>query len=200
MKDNYQSVIKIFQKNHGVMKSSQAFAHGIQPRILYQMRDSGLLIQEGHGLYRLANEQVWSDPDLAVVALLIPKGVICLISALYFHQITTQIPHEVYVALPRNSEKPRIQYPPTRFFWISPAPFQAGVENHKIDNVDIRVYSVAKTIADCFKFRNRIGMEVALEALREGLQQRKCTPHEIQSFARVNRVERVMLPYLEALA
>ena len=200
MKDNFQSVIKIFQKNNGVMKSSQLFKLGVQPRILYAMRDKGLVVQEGRGLYRLANEQVWSDPDLAVVSLLIPKGVICLISALYFHQITTQIPHEVYVALPKDSEKPRIKYPPTRFFWISPAPFKAGIEKHKVDNVEIRVYSVAKTIADCFKFRNSIGMEVALEALRDGLRQKKATLNEIQRFARVDRVERIMQPYLEALA
>ena len=200
MKNDFQSALKIFQKKHGVMKSSQAFEEGIQPRTLYQMRDSGLLVQEGHGLYRLANEQVWSDPDLAIVSLLIPKGVICLISALYFHQLTTQIPHEVYVALPKDSEKPRIKYPPTRFFWVSPEPFKAGIEKHSLDNVEVKVYSVAKTIADCFKFRNKIGMEVALEALREGLRQKKCTPNEILRFARVNRVERVLLPYLEALA
>ena len=200
MNGNFKSVIKILQKNNGVMKSSQLFKLGVQPRILYAMRDNGLVVQEGRGLYRLADEQVWSDPDLAVVSLLIPKGVICLISALYFHQITTQIPHEVYVALPKDSEKPRIKYPPTRFFWISPVPFKAGIEKHKVDNVDIRVYSVAKTIADCFKFRNSIGMDVALEALQEGLRQKKATPHEIQRFARVDRVERVMQPYLEALA
>lgn len=200
MSDNFQNVIKIFQKNHGVMKSSQLFKLGVQPRILYAMRDNGLVVQEARGLYRLASEQVWSDPDLAIVSLLIPKGVICLISALYFHQLTTQIPHEVYIALPKDSEKPRIKYPPTRFFWISPEPFNAGIENHKVDSVDIRVYSVPKTIADCFKFRNSIGMDVALEALREGLRQKRATPHEIQRFARVDRVARVMQPYLEALA
>lgn len=200
MKDDVRSALKIFQKKHGVLRSSQAFEEGIPPRTLYQMRDSGLLVQEGRGLYRLANEQVWSDPDLAIVSLLIPKGVVCLISALYFHQLTTQIPHEVYVALPKDSEKPRLKYPPTRFFWISPEPFKAGIEKHLLDNVEIKVYSVAKTIADCFKFRNKIGMEVALEALREGLRQKKCTPNEILRFARVNRVERVVLPYLEALA
>lgn len=200
MNNDFQSALKIFQKKHGVMRSSQAFEEGIQPRTLYQMRDSGLLVQEGRGLYRLANEQIWSDPDLAIVSLLIPKGVICLISALYFHQLTTQIPHEVYIALPKDSEKPRLKYPPTRFFWISPEPFKAGMEKHSLDNVEVKVYNVAKTITDCFKFRNKVGMDVALEALREGLRQKKCTPNEILRFARVNRVERVMLPYLEALA
>ena len=198
MQPSIEEALRIFEKKK-VMRSTEIFARGIQPRTLYQMRDDGLVIQEGRGLYRLDGEQTWSDPDLAVVALRIPKGVICLISALYFHQLTTQIPHEVYVALPRDSEKPRIQYPPTRFFWISPEPFKAGIEKHKIDNVDVSVYGVAKTIADCFKFRNKTGMDVALEALREGLRQKRCTPDEILRFARIDRVERIMLPYLEAL-
>lgn len=194
-----KSALRVFEKNK-VMRSAQIFAQGIQPRTLYQMRDDGLLVQEGRGLYRLANEQIWSDPDLALVSLHIPKGVICLISALYFHQVTTQIPHEVYVALPKDSEKPRIQHPPTRFFWISPEPFKAGIEKHTMDNVDVKVYGVAKTIADCFKFRNKIGMDVALEALQEGLRQKRCVPEQILRFARIDRVERIMLPYLEALA
>jgi predicted transcriptional regulator of viral defense system len=194
-----EKALQVFKKNK-VMRSAEIFAEGIQPRTLYQMRDGGLIIQEGRGLYRLADEQIWSDPDLAVVSLRIPKGVVCLISALYFHQITTQIPHEVYIALPKDSEKPRIQYPPTRFFWISPKPFKAGIEKHRIDNVDVKVYNIAKTIADCFKFRNKIGMDVALEALQEGLRRKLCTPAEILQFARIDRVERIMLPYLEALA
>jgi predicted transcriptional regulator of viral defense system len=198
MKAEIKSALQVFEKNK-VMRSAQIFELGIQPRTLYQMRDEGLLIQEGRGLYRLANEQIWSDPDLAVVSLRIPKGVICLISALYFHRLTTQIPHEVYVALLKDSEKPRIQYPPIRFFWVSPEPFKVGIEKHTIDNMEVKVYSVAKTIADCFKFRNKTGMDVALEALREGLSQKRCTPEQILRFARINRVERIMLPYMEAL-
>lgn len=198
MKSAIKLALQVFEKNK-VMRSAEIFEQGIQPRTLYQMRDEGLLIQEGRGLYRLANEQIWSDPDLVVVSLRIPKGVVCLISALYFHRLTTQIPHEVYVALPKNSEKPRIQYPPVRFFWVSPEPFKAGIEKHIIDNVEVKVYSAAKTIADCFKFRNKIGMDVALEALREGMSQKRCTPEQILRFARINRAERIMLPYVEAL-
>jgi len=199
MQKHIQAALKVFQNHKGVMRSSQAFDQGIQPRTLYQMRDSGLLIQEGRGLYRLAGVQVWSDPDLAIISLRIPRGVICLISALYFHHLTTQIPHEVHVALPKDSEKPRLEYPPTRFFWISQKSFEAGIEEHAIDNVAVRVYSVPKTIADCFKFRNKIGLDVALEALREGIRQRRCTPAEILRYARIDRVERIVLPYLEAL-
>ncbi|MBP6178488.1 MAG: type IV toxin-antitoxin system AbiEi family antitoxin domain-containing protein [Anaerolineales bacterium] len=200
MTKKIHTAIKVFQKQNGIARSAQIFKLGVQPRTLYQMRDEGLVVSEGRGLYRLANSQPWSDPDLAIVSLRIPKGVICLISALYFHHITTQIPHEVYVALPKDSEKPRIHYPPTRFFWISQEPFKSGVETHKTDGVEIKVYGVAKTIADCFKFRNKIGMDVALEALHEGLRSKKCTPDQIMGFARVDRVERVLLPYLEALA
>src|SRR5512145_2809172 len=200
MQDRIQAALRVFQKHKGAMRSSEVFAEGIQARTLYQMRDDGLLVQEGRGLYRLADRQVWSDPDLAIISLRIPKGVICLISALYFHEITTQIPHQVQVALPKNSEKPRIYYPPTRFFWISPEAFEAGVEKHTVDNIEIKVYGVAKTVADCFKFRNKIGLEVALEALREGLRQQKCTSNEVLRFARIDRVERIILPYLEALA
>ncbi len=199
MDKNIESALKVFEKQNGVMRSAKIFRLGIQPRTLYQMRDDGLVIAEGRGLYRLANSTLWSDPDLAIISLQIPKGVICLISALYFHQITTQIPYEVYVALPKDSEKPRIQHPPTRFFWVSPEPFKAGIETHKKDNVEIKVYGIAKTIADCFKFRNKVGMDVALEALREGLRGKKCTPDQILRFARVDRIERIILPYLEAL-
>jgi len=193
-----ESALRVFKKNK-VMRSTQIFAQGIQPRTLYQMRDDGLLVQEGRGLYRLADEQIWSDPDLALVSLRIPKGVICLISALYFHQVTTQIPHEVYVALPKDSEKPRIQHPPTRFFRISPEPFKAGIEKYTIDNVDVKVYSVAKTIADCFKFRNKIGMDVFLEALKL-YKTRKTFDHEkILHYSRVCRVDKLVTPYLEVM-
>ncbi len=200
MNKNLEAAVRIFEKQKGVMRSSQIFAQGVQPRTLYQMRDQGLVIQEARGLYRLASAPAWSDPDLTIVALRIPKGVICLISALYFHNVTTQIPYEVHVALPKDSEKPRLRHPPVRFYWVSPEPFQAGVETHTIDHVDIKVYSIAKTIADCFKFRNKIGLDVALEALKEGLRGKRCTPDQIMRYARVDRVERVILPYLEALA
>ena len=120
MNKNIQFALQVFEKQNGVMRSAQIFKQGIQPRTLYQMRDDGLVVAEGRGLYRLANSSLWSDPDLAIVSLRIPKGVICLISALYFHHITTQIPYEVYVALPKDSEKPRIHHPPHGFSGFPP--------------------------------------------------------------------------------
>lgn len=195
-----QNAIRIFSQYQGTLSTAQAVRLGIQPRTLYQMRDTGLLVRESRGLYRLEESLPWNDPDLMLVTRRIPKGVICLISALHFHELTTQIPHQIDVALLQSSEKPRLEYPPTRFVWMGPKSFAAGVELHEMDGIYIHVFGVAKTIADCFKFRNKIGMDVALEALREGLRQKRCSINEILGFARINRVERVISPYLEALA
>jgi predicted transcriptional regulator of viral defense system len=194
-----QTAVDLFSQNHGYLSTTQAIHLGIQPRILYQMRDSGLLVRESRGVYRLADSPLWSNPDLTLVALRIPKGVVCLISALHFHGLTTQIPHQVDVALLQSSEKPRLEYPPVRIVWMGPEPFVAGVDLHTLDGVQVRVYAVAKTIADCFKFRNKIGMDVALEALREALRQKRCSVDNILEFSRVDRVEKVIRPYLEAL-
>lgn len=194
-----QKAIEIFSQRNGFLSTTEAISLGIQPRTLYEMRDSGLLVRESRGLYRLADGPTWSNPDLALVALRIPKGIICLISALNYHGLTTQIPHRVDIALPQNSEKPRLAYPPTRFIWLSPKSFSAGVEQYDLDGVTLHVYSVAKTITDCFKFRNKIGMDVALEALRGGRRSRRFSVDEILDFARINRVEKVIRPYLEAM-
>lgn len=194
-----QTAKKIFQEHQGTLRTAQALQRGIQPRTLYQMRDNGLLVQESRGIYRLADSPAWSNPDLALVVLRIPKGVICLVSALHFHGLTTQIPRQVDVALLQNSEKPRLEYPPVRYVWMSAESFSAGIEQASLDSMNVRLYGVAKTIADCFKFRNKIGLDVALEALREGLRQKRCSPGEILAFSRINRVEKIIRPYLEAL-
>jgi predicted transcriptional regulator of viral defense system len=136
------------------------------PRTLYAMRDSGFLEQIARGLYRLADMPALGNPDLVSVALKVQGGVICLISALAFHEVTTQIPHEVYVALKRGVRTPRLGYPPLRIFRFSGKAFTEGVEAHEIDGVSVRIYSPEKTLADCFKYRNKIGMDTALEALQ----------------------------------
>lgn len=195
-----QTAKQIFKEHQGTLRTAQALRLGIQPRTLYQMRDNGLLVQESRGIYRLADSPTWSNPDLALVALRIPKGVICLVSALHFHGLTTQIPRQVDMALLQNSEKPRLEYPPVRYVWMNPQSFSAGIEQTSLDGVNVRLYGVAKTIADCFKFRNKIGLDIALEALREGLRQKRCSPGEILAFSRLNRVEKIIRPYLEALA
>lgn len=190
---------QIFLQHNNFLSATDAIQLGIQSRTLCQMRDTGILVRESRGLYRLAESPFWSNPDLALVSLRIPKGIVCLISALNFHDLTTQIPRYVDVALLQSSEKPRLEYPATRYIWLSPKSFAAGIEQHDLDGVQLRVYSIAKTIADCFKFRNKIGMYVALEALREGLRSRRCSVDEILGFARINRVEKVIMPYMEAM-
>ena len=155
-------------------------------------------MEETRGVYRLPDAPVNEHADLVQAALRIPKGVICLISALALHGLTTQIPHAVNIALPLNAEKPRLEYPPVRLFWLSPAAYAAGIEEHLLDGVHVRAYSREKTIADCFKYRNKIGLSVAVEALKDGLGQ-GCKPETLLKFGRIDRVEKIMRPYLEAL-
>ena len=190
----------IFRKHGGMLKTGEALQLGIHPRTLYSMRDSGVLERISRGVYRLAELPPLSDPDLVSVATRIPQGVICLISALAFHRLTREIPHFVYVALPRGGEPPRLHHPPLRVFWLTEPVFRAGVETHMLDGIPVKVYSAPKTIADCFKYRNKIGIGVAVEALRTLGERGQLDPDELLHFARICRVEAVVKPYLRALA
>ncbi len=177
----------------------KALKHGIQPRTLYELRDSGKLEQLSYGLYRLAELPPLEHPDLVTIALRVPHGVLCLISALAFHELTTEIPHEIYLALERGTEPPRIKEIPLRHFWFSSEAFNKGIGVYKLDSVPVRIYNPEKTLADLFKYRYKLGMDVVLEALRFYKQQNKVNLDELLSYARICRVERVMRPYLEAL-
>lgn len=189
----------IFRRHAGLLRTSQALAAGIHPRTLYALRDRGEIEALGRGLYRLTDMPMLGQPDLVVVATKIPAGVLCLISALSFHEITTQVPHEVEVALPKGAERPRLGHPPVRPVWLSGKAYSEGIETHTLDGVAVRVYSISKTLADCFKFRNRIGLEVCLEALKLARQRRKLDVEELMNFARICRVEKVIRPYVEAI-
>ena len=189
----------IFRAHGGLLRTSQAIRLGIHPRTLYEMRDTGVVDRLGRGVYRLAGLPVLGDPDLAAVAVNVPQGVICLISALSLHEITTQVPHEVYVALQRGTTKPRLDYPPIRLFWFSGAAFEKGVATQMRDGILVRVYTAEKTLADCFKYRHKIGIDVAVESMRLYLKTKPLKVDELLRFARVCRVEKVMRPYLEAL-
>ena len=147
----------------------------------------------------LANLPPLADPDLFTVAARIPKAVVAVVSALHFHGLTTEIPHEVSIALPRGTARPKLEWPPLRVYRFSGAMYRDGIEVHERDGAQLRVYGVAKTIADCFRFRNRLGIELPLEALRTAVHERKVTPAEIQRAARHARVEAVVRPYLESL-
>lgn len=190
---------RIFREHNGIMSTSDAIDSGIHRETLYEMVREGYLERISRGLYRLAGLPPLSNPDLVTVSLRIPGGVVCLISALNFHGLTTQVPHHVYVAIERGSEKPRLESPPIRVFRFSGQAFSEGIEKHDIDNVPIRVYCVAKTVADCFKFRNRIGMDVTMEALKDYRRSPQFDIDELMHFARICRVANVMQPYVEAL-
>ena len=194
----------VFKSRGGTLRTREVLAEGIHRRTLYAMRDAGELIQLARGLYRLAELPPLSEPDLATVAMRIPQGVVCLISALAYHEMTSQIPHEVHLALPRTARYPKLAYPPLSIFRFSREAFEAGIETHIIDKISVRVFDPEKTLADCFKYRNKIGLDVALEALRfyRGTSPNgRCRGSRLQAVlacARTCRVERVMRPYLEA--
>lgn len=190
---------RLFQRHGGILRTNEALRLGIHPRTLYAMRDVGVLEQLSRGLYRLAELPPLDDPDLVAVALKVPLGVVCLVSALAYHDLTTQIPHEVYLALLRGAEPPRLAHPPVRIFWFTGAAFTEGVEIHKVDDVRVRVYSVEKTLADCFKYRNKIGLDTAIEALRRYRTRRGVRFDKLMHYARICRVENIMRPYLEAM-
>ncbi|PIV80824.1 transcriptional regulator [bacterium CG17_big_fil_post_rev_8_21_14_2_50_64_8] len=195
----YSQAAATFRSNGGVLRTMEALDLGVHPRTLYAMRDAGMLEQLGRGLFRLSDLPPLGNPDLVAVALRVPEGVICLLSALAVHEITTQIPHEVHIALRRGAETPRVEHPPVRAFWFTGRAFDEGIETRELDGVGIRVYGAAKTVADCFKYRNKLGLDVALEALKLYLQRRAGSVDELVRFARVCRVERVIRPYVEAL-
>ena len=195
----YERAKKIFRDRGGVLKTGEALSAGIHPRMLYEMHRTGILEQLTRGLYRLADLPPLGNPDLVSVSLRIPNGVICLISALAYHEITTQIPHEIYLALARGTEPPRLGHPPIRIFWFSKQAFTQGIQTHKIDSVPFRIYSPEKTIADCFKYRNKIGLDTAIEALKLYREKKRFKADDLMKFARVCRVEKIIRPYLEAL-
>ncbi|MCI0705766.1 MAG: type IV toxin-antitoxin system AbiEi family antitoxin domain-containing protein [Planctomycetia bacterium] len=188
-----------FRRHGGILRMAEALREGIHRRTLYAMRDAGQVETLARGLYRLADAEPLANPDLVTVAAKVPNGVVYLISALAFHEITTQIPHEVCIAVPRNSEPPRLDYPPIRVVRLSPAPYEAGIETHKLDGVTVKVYSREKTLADCFKHRNEIGLDTVLEAVRMYKAQRRVDVDTIMRYAAVCRVAQVARPYLEAL-
>lgn len=178
---------------------AEALRLGISRKTLYAMRDAGVVEAVSRGLYRLASLEPLAQPDLVTVAKRIPQGVICLISALSFHEMTTQVPHTLDVALERGKTKPTLDYPPTRFFWFSGPAFHEGIESHAVDGVGVRIYDPEKTLVDAFRYRNQVGMDVVLEALKLWRERRRRKLDILLKYARMRHVERAMGPYLEAM-
>jgi predicted transcriptional regulator of viral defense system len=164
------------------------------------MTRSGALERVGPGRYRLAKtNRITEHHDLVVATAAVQRSVVCLISALRFHDIGTQLPAEVWLAVPRGTRVPRLSMPPLRVVNISPPVFELGIEEHRIEGHTVRVYSLARTIADCFRFRNKVGLDVALEALAEAWRSRRLKLDELNRIAKKLRVQRVMQPYLDTV-
>ncbi len=193
-----QQAEAIFREHGGQMRMSEAVSNGITPYMLYTLRDRGIVEPVSRGIYRLTELPPLSNPDLVTVSLRYPNAVVCLVSALAFHDITTQIPHAVSVAVPRQSRLPSLNWPPVRAHRFSTASYEAGIETHRIDGAEVKIYNREKTLADCFKFRNRIGMDIVLEALRFYRERCRFDVAALLGYARACRVERVMWPYLQA--
>lgn len=183
-----------------VLRARDVAAQGIHTGTLTRLARAGTLERVGPGRYRLAQQPRATEyHDLAVAATSVPQAVVCLISALQFHGIGTQLPAEVWIAVPRGTRVPRLSTPPLRVVRISPDVFDRGIEPHRIEGQTVRVYSVARTIADCFRFRNSVGLDVALEALAEAWRGKRVNLDELHRLATTLRVQRVMQPYLEAI-
>jgi len=189
---------EIFRQHDGQLRMSEAIKLGITRYTLYKMRDNGVVEPVSRGIYRLVDLPPISQPDLVTVSLRFPKSVVCLISALSFHELTTQIPHEVSVAVSRGARMPSLDYPPVHAYKFSAEAFKSGIKKHRLDHVTVQIYSAEKTLADCFKYRNKLGMDVVLEALKLYRSRKKFNLEKLLKYACICRVETVMRPYLEA--
>jgi len=192
---------RILEMTHqmGLIRPRDVEAEGIHREYLLRLYQSGELVRVARGLYALPGAQSSESASLAEVAKRVPKAVVCLISALQFHNLTTQIAHEVWIAIENKKWEPTFDYPPLKIVRLAEPAFSFGVEEHEVDRITVKVYSPAKTVADCFKFRRKIGLDIALEALRETWRSRKATMDELWEAAKVCRVANVMRPYLEAI-
>lgn len=199
MKIRQERLIEFIRKKGGFANTSDLINAGFYKALIGEALDSGRIERLSRGVYSLVEIPDMQYPDLVAVSVLIPRGVICLISALSFHEITDEIPHYIDVAIPTQSRAKEIKNIPVRYYRFSKKTWKSGIEEHDIDGHKIRVYSLAKTIADCFRFRNQIGMDVARSALKNTLEQKKASHREIMKYAAVGRVTRIIKPILETL-
>jgi predicted transcriptional regulator of viral defense system len=199
MKRKRTDPIAVFQKHHGILRTSEAIKLGIHPVSLYRLRSQGRLQSLGRGVFCLVDMPDFSQPDLVLVAKKFPQAVICLISALSYYELTNHIPHSIYVALPQGARLPQCDYPPLRCFWYSKETHEAGVETISINGFPVKIYSIEKTLADCLKFRHKIGMDVVLEAFKEYCRRRSINLDMLYVHARACRVEKRLQPIIETL-
>lgn len=188
-----------YAQNRGVLRARDLEAHGIHREYLRRLESQGLLMRSGRGIYTLVDTELTENHSLAEASQRVPHGIVCLLSALRFHGITTQAPFEVWMAIDHKARSPKEDILPMRIVYMSGSALRLGVEEHQIEGVAVQIYNPAKTVADCFKYRNKIGLDVALEALRECWRERYSTIDELWYYAKICRVSNVMRPYLESL-
>jgi predicted transcriptional regulator of viral defense system len=194
-----RAALALFRAHGGVMRMAEAVRAGVHRRTLSALREAGLLEQLSRGLYRLAEAPPLAYPDLVAVARRAPKGVVCLISALAFHELTTQVPHQVDLAVPRDGEPPRIDYPPMRVVRWGPRAYGFGIERRVLGGFPVPIYGREKTLADCFRYRSAVGLDTVLEVLRRYKRQGRVDASTLLDAARACRVATTMRPYLEAI-
>ena len=183
----------------GLLRVCDLTSRGLHPEYLRRLYQKGLVRREGRGLYIAADAEISVHYGLAQVAKRVSHGVICLLSALSFHEIGTQLPHQVWMAIDRRAAKPKMQFPPLRVMRFSGVALTEGIETYQIEVVPVQIFNPAKTVADCFKYRNKIGLDIALEALKECIRNRRTTMDDLWHFAQVCRMTNVMRPYMEAI-
>ena len=199
MKSARDRAIEIIRERGGLIRTREALAQGIHRRTLYGLRDEGAIVPISRGLFQIVDMDIPAQVALAEVSKKVPKGVICLISALAFHELTTQIPHYIWLAVDRKARKPKIDYPPVRVFFFSGAAFSRGIETHRIMKQNIRVYNAPKTVIDCFRWRKAVGLDVAIEAAREYLKRQDSSPSRLMEYAKICKVEKIVRPYIQAM-
>ena len=193
-----EQILKL-AKEKGIIQANDLEPLGITRNYLYKLCKEGLIIKTARGMYMLPDAPITENQNFIEIAKKIPNAVVCMISALSFHRITTQIPHEIWIAVPRDTWRPSMDYPPLHYTVLTENVYNFGIQEVNINGTIVKIYNPAKTIADCFKFRNIVGVDVAIEALREVWRSRKATMDELVEAAEVNRVSKIMRPYLEAI-
>ncbi len=191
--------LALFRQNKGVLRAREAVRLGIYSMTLNRLQNKGLIELISRGIYRLTGLEPLSHQDLVIISERVPGGVICLLSALAFHKMTTHNPREIFVAVPRGHLKTRIDWPPVHVFLFGDKAYSEGIETHILDGVSVKVYSREKTLVDCFKFRNRLGLDVFLEALKAYRGKSPIQVDKILYFAEICRVKRIIMPYIESI-
>ncbi|MCH9612935.1 MAG: hypothetical protein S4CHLAM102_14350 [Chlamydiia bacterium] len=196
---NWDKAIHTFEEAGGTLSMSEALDRGIHRRDLYRLRDEGDITTHAKGLYRLSDLPEAQHPDLITVSKKVPRGVICMTSALAFHELTTQIPHTVHLAIPDKAHRPKIEYPPIECYWYSSQMLSTGADIYHLDGCDVAIFNIEKSLIDCLKFRNKVGRDLAIEALKSYWQRRNTNLDLLYTYAKRFRVYSILKPIMETI-